>query len=202
MLQAQLQQAQKMESIGTLAGGIAHDFNNILYSIIGYTELALDDTEKETQLHDNLQELLVAAHRAGNLVKQILTFSRQAHQELKPLKVQIVVREALKLIRSSLPTTIEIHQNISNTCGLVMADATQIHQVAMNLLTNAYHAMEDEGGKLDVTLIKLTEFVKNNLFFLKEPDSLIFLRHIVILFYKYVNLIQAWKKSPQETQFL
>ena len=152
MLQAQLQQAQKMESIGTLAGGIAHDFNNILYSIIGYTELALDDTEKETQLHDNLQELLVAAHRAGNLVKQILTFSRQAHQELKPLKVQLVVREALKLIRSSLPTTIEINQNISNTCGLVMADATQIHQVAMNLLTNAYHAMEDQGGKLDVTL--------------------------------------------------
>jgi len=168
MLQTQLQQAQKMESIGTLAGGIAHDFNNILYSIIGYTELALDDTEKETQLHGNLQELLIAAHRAGDLVKQILTFSRQADQKLKPLKIQLVVREALKLIRSSLPTTIEINQNISNTCGLIMADATQIHQVAMNLLTNAYHAMEDQGGKLDVTLKELDLDVDD----LKDPAML------------------------------
>jgi PAS domain S-box-containing protein len=151
-LQTQLQQSQKMESIGTLAAGIAHDFNNILYSIIGYTELALDDAERSTLLHNNLQEVLIAAQRAKDLVKQILTFSRQANQELKPLKVQLVVREALKLIRSSLPSTIEIKQNISNTCGLVIADATQIHQVAMNLLTNAYHAMEDEGGKLNVTL--------------------------------------------------
>jgi PAS domain S-box-containing protein len=151
-LQAQLQQAQKMESIGTLAGGIAHDFNNILYSIIGYTELAIDDTETGSQLHENLQELLTAAHRAGNLVNQILTFSRQTDQELKPLKVQQVVKEVLKLIRSSLPATIEIRQNISEACGLVMADATQIHQVAMNLLTNAYHALEDKGGKMDITL--------------------------------------------------
>jgi PAS domain S-box-containing protein len=151
-LEARLQQSQKMESIGTLAGGIAHDFNNILFSLLGYTELALDDAETGTPLHDNLQEVLTAAQRAKDLVKQILTFSRQASQKLKPLKVQPVVREALKLIRSSLPTTIEIHQNISNTCGLVMADATQIHQVVMNLMTNAFHAMEDQGGKLDVTL--------------------------------------------------
>ena len=168
MLQAQLQQAQKMEAIGTLAGGIAHDFNNILYSMIGYTELALDDTEKGTQLHDNLQELLVAAHRAGDLVKQILTFSRKADRKLKPLKIQLVVREALKLIRSSLPSTIEINQNISNTCGLVMADATQIHQVAMNLLTNAYHAMEHEGGKLGVTLKEVDLDVDD----LKDPAML------------------------------
>jgi PAS domain S-box-containing protein len=152
MLQAQLQQAQKMESIGTLAGGIAHDFNNILYSIIGYTELALDDTEKGTQLHENLQQLFVAANRARDLVKQILTFSRQVDQKPKPLKIQLVVKEALKLVRSSLPSTIEINQNIDKTCGLVMADATQIHQLVMNLLTNAYHAMEHDGGKLDVTL--------------------------------------------------
>jgi len=151
-LQAQLQQSQKMQSIGTLAGGIAHDFNNILFSMIGYTEMALDDTEKGTLLHNNLQEVLIAAQRAKYLVKQILTFSRQADQDLKPLQVQLIVKEVLKLIRSSLPTTIEIHQNISNTCGFVMANATQIHQVAMNLLTNAYHAMEDEGGKLEVTL--------------------------------------------------
>ena len=168
MLQTQLQQAQKMESIGTLAGGIAHDFNNILYSIIGYTELALDDTEKETQLHDNLQELLVAANRARDLVKQILTFSRQADPKLKPLKIQLIVREALKLIRSSLPSTIAIHQDISNTCGLVMADATQIHQIAMNLLTNAYHAMADEGGKLGVTLKEVNLDVDD----LKNPAML------------------------------
>jgi len=135
-----------------LAGGIAHDFNNILFSMIGYTEMALDDTEKGTLLHNNLQEVLIAAQRAKCLVKQILTFSRQADQDLKPLQIQLVVKEVLKLIRSSLPTTIEIHQNISNACGFVMANATQIHQVAMNLLTNAYHAMEDEGGKLEVTL--------------------------------------------------
>ena len=151
-LETQLQQSQKMESIGTLAGGIAHDFNNILHSIIGYTELGLDDAEKGSPLHDNLQEVLIAAHRARDLVKQILTFSRQVDQRLKPLKIQMVIREALKLIRSSLPSTIEINQNISNTCGLVMADATQIHQVAINLLTNAFHTMEDQGGKLDVTL--------------------------------------------------
>ncbi|MBW2662853.1 MAG: response regulator [Deltaproteobacteria bacterium] len=151
-LQAQLQQAQKMESIGTLAGGIAHDFNNILFSVMGYAEMALDDTEKGTSLHDNLQEVFLAVQRASNLVKQILTFSRQADQELQPLQVQLVVREALKLIRSTLPTTIEIKQYISNQCGLVMADASQIHQVVMNLLTNAFHAMEDEGGKLEVIL--------------------------------------------------
>ena len=167
-LETQLQQSQKMESIGTLAGGIAHDFNNILYSIIGYTELALDDAEGGTPLHDNLQELLVAAHRAGNLVKQILTFSRQVDQKLKPLKIQTVIREALKLIRSSLPSTIEINQNITDTCGLVMADATQIHQVAMNLMTNAFHAMEDQGGRLDVTLKEINLDMDD----LKDPAML------------------------------
>jgi len=167
-LERRLIQAQKMESIGTLAGGIAHDFNNILFSLSGYTELALDDAERGTPLHDNLQEVLIAAHRAGDLVKQILTFSRQVDQKLKPLKIQMVIREALKLIRSSLPSTIEINQNISNTCGLVMADATQIHQVAMNLLTNAFHAMEDEGGKLDVSLKEINLYMDD----LKDPAML------------------------------
>jgi CheY-like chemotaxis protein len=119
---------------------------------MGYTEMALDDTEKGTLLHDNLHEVISGVQRASDLVKQILTFSRLADQELKPLQVQLVVREALKLIRSTLPTTIEIKQYISNQCGLVMADASQIHQVVMNLLTNAFHAMEDEGGKLEVIL--------------------------------------------------
>ena len=164
-LENQLQQAQKMEAIGTLAGGIAHDFNNILFSLFGYTELALDDTEKGTPLHDNLQEVFSAAKRATDLVKQILTVGRQADHKLKPLSAQLVVREALKLIRASLPSTIEIKQYISNTCGLVMADASQIHQVAMNLLTNAFHAMEDEGGKLDVTLKEIDLDVDD----LKDP---------------------------------
>jgi PAS domain S-box-containing protein len=167
-LQAQLQQAQKMESIGTLAGGIAHDFNNILYSMIGYTELALDDTETGSQLHNNLKEVLTAGNRARDLVKQILTFSRQTNQELKPLKIQLVIREALKLIRSSLPSTIEINQNISDTCGFVLADATQIHQVAMNLLTNAYHALEDKGGKVNITLKEIKLDVDE----LKDPTMI------------------------------
>ena len=151
-LEAQLQQSQKMESIGTLAGGIAHDFNNILFPIIGYAEMMLDDLPADSPHRNNTSEILQGAKRASDLVKQILTFSRQSGQELKPLKVQFVIKEVLKLIRSSIPTTIEIKQHISNKCGLVTADPTQIHQVAMNLMTNAYHAMENEGGVLEVTL--------------------------------------------------
>jgi signal transduction histidine kinase/ActR/RegA family two-component response regulator len=150
-MEAQLQQAQKMEAIGTLAGGIAHDFNNILTPIIGCTELSLDDVPRETVLYENLQQILQAGIRAKDLVQQILTFSRQADQELKPLRVQTIVKEVLKLTRSTLPSTIEINQYISNKCGLVTADSTKVHQIAMNLITNAYHAM-DEGGKLNVTL--------------------------------------------------
>ena len=157
-LQEKLRQTQKMESIGTLAGGIAHDFNNILFPMMGFAEMALNDLPKGSPLRNNIKEILQATNRASDLVKQILAFSRQSDQKPKPLKVQRIVKEVLKLIRSSIPTTIEIKQDISNKCGLVMADTTQIHQVAMNLMTNAYQAMEDEGGKLEVTLkeIKLT----------------------------------------------
>ena len=151
-LQTQLQQAQKMESIGTLAGGIAHDFNNILFPIIGYAEMALEDISEDSSLRNSINEILHGAKRAGDLVKQILTFSRQADQELKPLRVQLVIKEVLKLIRSSLPSTIKINKYINNNCGLVIADPTQIHQVAMNLITNAYHAMEETGGELEVSL--------------------------------------------------
>ena len=154
-LQTQLQQAQKMEAIGALAGGIAHDFNNILFSIFGYLEIALDDIPGDTPLRSHLEEVLKGAKRARDLVKQILTFSRQSEHELKPLKTQRVIQEALKLIKSSLPSTIEIRDNINNDCGLVMADPTQIHQVVMNLCTNAYHAMEKTGGKLTVNLKEL-----------------------------------------------
>lgn len=151
-LETQLRQAQKMEAIGTLAGGIAHDFNNILFPIIGYAEMTMDEVPEDSLVRKNLDEILSGALRAGDLVKQILTFSRQHDQELKPLKVQLVVREALKLIRSSLPSTIKISHNVEKKCGLVMAYPIQIHQVVMNLCTNAFQAMEKTGGALAVSL--------------------------------------------------
>ncbi len=163
-MEAQFQQAQKMESIGTLAGGIAHDFNNILSSILGYTELSLYDAEKGSLLQSNLQEVLIAGKRATDLVKQILAFSRQADQEEKPVQVKLIVKEALKLLRASIPSTIEIEQNVQSD-ALVMGDSTQIHQVLMNLFTNAAHAMEDKGGLLTVSLSDVeldAEFVSDH----------------------------------------
>ena len=151
-LEARLQQSQKMEAIGTLAGGIAHDFNNILVPILGYSEMLLNDAPDDSDLKRDLSEIFNGAKRARDLVKQILAFSRQREYDLTPIKVHLVVKEALTLIRSSIPATIDIMQNISKDCGLVMADYTQIHQVVMNLFTNAYHAMEQKGGKLKVTL--------------------------------------------------
>jgi PAS domain S-box-containing protein len=151
-LESRLQQAQKMEAIGTLAGGIAHDFNNILAAIFGYTELALTDSERESILYQNLQEVLRAGERAKDLVKQILTFSRQAEQERKPVQVKLICKEAIKFLRASLPTSITIRQKIESE-SLVMADPTQIHQVLMNLCTNAGHAMGNKGGDLGLTLL-------------------------------------------------
>ncbi|MCP4688229.1 MAG: PAS domain S-box protein, partial [Desulfobacterales bacterium] len=150
-LQTQLRQAQKMEAIGTLAGGIAHDFNNILSAVIGYTDLAFHEVEKETPLHGHLEEVLKAGERARDLVEQILTFSRQSEQDLKPIQLKLIVKEALKLLRASLPSTIEIQSDIHSDFS-VLADATQIHQVLMNLCTNAAHAMRTKGGVLDVKL--------------------------------------------------
>ncbi|GAG27282.1 unnamed protein product, partial [marine sediment metagenome] len=149
-LEAQLQQAQKMEAIGALAGGIAHDFNNVLYSIIGYTDLTMNDVPEGSLAQRNLKEVLIAANRAKDMVKQILTFSRQTETEKKPVKVQSVVKEAIELLKTSIPTTIEIRQNIDADCKPVMADPTQIHQVVMNLATNAYHAMREKGGVLAI----------------------------------------------------
>ena len=167
-METQLQQAQKMEAIGTLAGGIAHDFNNILFPVSGYTEMLLLDIPDDSPFHHSLSEISAGVKRAVELVTQILTFSRQREHELKPLKVEVVVIEALKLIRSSLPTTIEIMQNVNKDCGLVMADPTQIHQIVMNLCTNAYHAMEETGGKLIVNL-KGVELETENL---KDPSMI------------------------------
>jgi PAS domain S-box-containing protein len=151
-LKTQLIQAQKMEAIGTLAGGIAHDFNNILGAIIGYAEMALYDTQKDSMEHYNIDQVLKAGHRAKDLVKQILAFSRKSEQDKKIITLTPIIEEALKLLRASLPTTIEIRQNIEPGLDAIFADPTQMHQVMMNLCTNAAHAMGEKGGILNVEL--------------------------------------------------
>jgi PAS domain S-box-containing protein len=151
-LEGQLHQAQKMEAIGTLAGGIAHDFNNILTPVLGYSEIIAEGLPADSPLIEPAREVVTAGKRARDLVKQILAFSRQAEQEHIPIQIHLMVREALKLLRSSLPTTIEIRQEIDSHCGMVLADPTMIHQVVMNLCTNAYHAMRETGGVLAVSL--------------------------------------------------
>jgi PAS domain S-box-containing protein len=151
-METHLQQAQKMEAIGTLAGGIAHDFNNILFPIMGHTEMLLEDIPQNSPFHTSLSEIHTSALRARDLVKQILTFSRQEKNELKLMKMQPLIKEALKLIRSTIPATIKINQDIQADCGVIKADPTQIHQVVMNLATNAYHAMEETGGEMIVSL--------------------------------------------------
>ena len=151
-LRGQLQQVQKMEALGILAGGIAHDFNNILFPIIGYTEMTMYDLPENSKARNNLQLVLKATNRAKNLVQQILTFRRQSDQERKPLKIQYIIKETLKLLRASLPSTIEIRQSIDNACGPVLVDPYKIQQILMNLCTNTYHAMGQKGGVLEVTL--------------------------------------------------
>ncbi|MEN8190086.1 MAG: PAS domain S-box protein [Thermodesulfobacteriota bacterium] len=151
-IEQQLSQAQKMEAIGTLAGGIAHDFNNILGAMLGYAEMAKDQTEEGSGLHEDMEQILVAGTRAKNLVDQILAFSRQTESEQIPLQFQLLLKETVKLLRSSIPTTITIEENIDGECGMIRANPTQLHQVVMNLCTNGYHAMEEKGGTLSVSL--------------------------------------------------
>ena len=154
-LEALLRQAQKLEAIGTLAGGIAHDFNNILGAIIGFSEMSIFDTEKNSMLHHNLQQVLRASHRAKDLVKQILAFSRNSDRNKKIIELTPIIKEVLQLLRASLPTTIEIRQNIGSDLGYLLADPSQIHQVMMNLCTNSAHAMEKAGGVLEVNFNSL-----------------------------------------------
>jgi PAS domain S-box-containing protein len=152
IIEKQLRQSQKMESIGTLAGGIAHDFNNILFPIVGYSEMLLSEIPKDDPMRSSLKGIYTASLRAKDLVKQILAFARHDTSEVMLLKMQPIIKESLKLIRSTIPTTIEMKNDINPDCGLIEADPTQIHQIVMNLATNAFHAMEKSGGELKVTL--------------------------------------------------
>jgi len=159
-LESRLQQAQKMEAIGTLAGGIAHDFNNILGVIFGYAELCLMDAPIDSPTYNHLKEIYTASERARSLVKQILNFSRQSDQELQPLQLTSVIKEVLKFIRASLPASIEIRQNLISD-PTMLADITQIHQVIMNLCSNAAQSMQENGGTLEIRLESMeldTEF--------------------------------------------
>ncbi len=149
-LERQLQQSHKMESIGTLAGGIAHDFNNILGIIMGNAELALDDVPEWNPALFNLEEIRTASLRAKDVVRQLLSFARKTDQELKPIKIIPVIKDSLRFLRASIPTSIDIHQNIQAASDTILADPTQIHQVIINLCTNASHAMQETGGIIEI----------------------------------------------------
>jgi PAS domain S-box-containing protein len=151
-LEKQLRHIQKIEAIGNLAGGIAHDFNNILFPIIGLSELLMEDLPLDSLEHENVFRILEAAERGSGLVQQILAFSRQTEHEMVPLRIQSILKEVLRLCRSTIPANIEIEQDIKADCGLVQGDGTQIHQIGMNLITNAYHAVQETGGKISVRL--------------------------------------------------
>lgn len=166
-LETMLVQSRKMEALGVLAGGIAHDFNNILSAVLGYAELAKAKIAIDDPVGEMQAEIISAGVRAKDLVNQILLFSRQSKLEMKPVLLESILKESLTLLRSSIPTTIEIKQSIPSGLGVVLADPTQIHQIIMNLCTNAYHAMRGSGGCLTVSLferkIHKTDFLYSQL---------------------------------------
>jgi len=154
-LEIQLHKTQRIEAIGTLAGGIAHDFNNILFPISGYVEILKDDLPDNTPSQDFLNRISNGVTRAGELVKQILMFGRQVKGENTVITIQTIIKEVVKLSRATIPSTIKIESHIDSDCGFVLADPTQIHQVVMNLITNAYQAIESETGILSISLHKM-----------------------------------------------
>ncbi len=151
-LETRILQAQKIEAIGALASGIAHDFNNILFPITGLAELLMGDFSPNSHQYEHACEIYKSAMRASDLVKQILSFSRQTENKEAPVLVQSILKEILKLMRSTIPSNIEIRSTVDKNCGLVMADPTQMHQIAMNLITNAFHAVKETNGEITVTL--------------------------------------------------
>ena len=155
-LEAQFRQAQKMEAVGTLAGGIAHDFNNILAAVKGYAQLAKADAADRPDLQEHLDAVLQGTHRAADLVRQIITFSRQHDTQHSPVRLQTVAAEALTLLRATIPTTVEIKTVVESGAPAILADPTQIHQVVMNLCTNAWHAMKSHPGRLELRVEALT----------------------------------------------
>jgi len=164
ILEERLRRAEKLESIGTLAGGIAHDFNNILSAIMGYTEIAIQGLDKSNPVRRYLDQVFTAAGRARDLVKQILAFSRQSEERPRPLRVAPIIKELLKLLRASLPTTIKIREDVQPESDTILGDPTQIHQILMNLCTNAAHAMQGEKGELKISLAPVN---------VEPPDNLI-----------------------------
>lgn len=173
-LESRLRTSQRLETIGTLAGGIAHDFNNILTPLLGYAELGALAVEKENPIHEYFTEIVQAAERAKNLVTQILTFSRAQESVSSVVDLEAIVDEALKLLRPSIPSTITIRQRRKNCCGTIEADPSQIHQVIVNLCTNAFQAMEADGGTLTIDL----EEVEADEALLKRTPALQSGRHI------------------------
>ncbi|MCP4748976.1 MAG: response regulator [Desulfobacteraceae bacterium] len=171
-LESKVIQSQKLQAIGTLAGGIAHDFNNILAAIMGYTEISIHQARKGSRMEQRLNHVLQACDRAKDLVHQILTFSRQHVQEKRPLRMAPIVKETLHLLRASLPSTIIFHYKIEKDKGVVLADPTNIHQVIMNLCTNAYHAMKDKGGNLNINVktVNIKNDPENRLLELETGD--------------------------------
>jgi PAS domain S-box-containing protein len=154
-LEALLIQSQKSEALGTLAGGIAHDFNNILHAMIGFSEISLKRIAKDSPIWNNINQILMAGNRAKELVRQILTFVRQKEVEVQPIRVNWIAKEALKLLRASLPKSIKIQSDISED-AYVLADPVQIHQILMNLCTNAFQAMGEVGGVLGVQISQVS----------------------------------------------
>ncbi len=166
-MEKSIQESQKMESIGNLAGGIAHDFNNILFPIMGLSDLLLEDLPEGSPERENAGEIYSAGKRGSDLVEQILVFSSQSEHKMMPTRIQNVLKEVTKLFRSTIPADIEINQDLQQDCGMVIADPSQIHQVAMNIMTNAYHAVETEGGKifvkLEETVLEASDLADTNL---------------------------------------
>jgi signal transduction histidine kinase len=155
-LESQLRQSQRLEALGILAGGIAHDFNNILGTIMGYTELLLTEHAADECERDYLEQVYRAGERAADLIQQILTFSHAQEHALKPTAILPIIQEALQMMRAAIPANILIRQHLMPHCHPIMADATQIHQVLVNLCTNAAYAMRDQGGILDIALEEVT----------------------------------------------